>query len=64
MDNGWIKGECFMSLSKKEKKAMLNARLRNMKRKYAKLSNHAEFAEDCIDLKCEIDSLERELKSL
>lgn len=53
-----------MGLSEKEKKAMLRARLRNMKRKYAKLTRHPEFAEDCIDLKCEIDSLERDLKQL
>ena len=53
-----------MSLSNKEKKAMLKARLRNMKRKYAKIAQHSEFAEECIDLKAEIDSLEREIKAM
>ena len=50
-----------MSLSNKEKKAMLKARLRNMKRRYAKMIQHPDLAEECISLKCEIDGLEREL---
>ena len=53
-----------MALSNKEKKAMLKARLRNMKRKYAKIAQHAEFAEECIDLKADIDSLEREIEAM
>lgn len=47
----------------KERKALLNARLRNMKRKYAKIIQHSDLKEDAIELKCEIDSIERELNS-
>jgi hypothetical protein len=47
----------------KERKALLNARLRNMKRKYARIIQHAELGEQAIELKAEIDSIERELNS-
>ena len=43
---------------------MLNARLRNMKRKYAKMMKHSDLAEECIELKCDIDSLEREIQAM
>jgi hypothetical protein len=47
----------------KERKALLNARLRNMKRKYARIIQHAELGEQAIELKAEIDGIERELNS-
>jgi hypothetical protein len=47
----------------KERKALLNARLRNMKRKYAKIIQHSDLGEQAIELKAEIDSIERELNS-
>ena len=50
-----------MGLSKQEQKTLKKTRLRNLKRKYSKLINHPDCVEDCIDLKAEIDSLEREL---
>ncbi len=53
-----------MSLSNKEKKAMLKARLRNMKRKYAKITQHADLGEEAIELKADIDSLEREIQAM
>ena len=53
-----------MALSNKEKKAMLKARLRNMKRRYAKMIQHPDLAEECIELKCDVDSLEREIQAM
>ena len=53
-----------MALSNKEKKAMLKARLRNMKRKYAKMIQDPSLIEECIELKCDIDSLEREIQAM
>lgn len=53
-----------MTLSDKERKTLLKTRLRNMKRKYAKLTEHSDLAEEAIDLKCDIDSLEREIKAM
>lgn len=47
----------------KERKALLNARLRNIKRKYARIIQHAELGEEAIELKAEIDGIERELNS-
>ena len=41
----------------------LQTKLRNLKRKYAKIVRHSDLAEQAIDLKCEIDSIERELNS-
>ena len=45
-----------------ERKAFLKVRMQNLKRKYAKVIEHAEMTEEAIDLKAEIDSIERELK--
>ena len=45
-----------------QRKVFLQTKLRNLKRKYSKIKEHAEFAEDCIELKAEIDSIERELQ--
>ena len=46
-----------------QKKAYLQVRLRNLKRRYAKIKEHADLAEETIELKCEIDSIERELNN-
>ena len=53
-----------MTLPEKERKTLLKTRLRNMKRKYAKITQHADLGEEAIELKCEIDSLEREIKAM
>lgn len=45
----------------RERKTLLEARLRNLKRKYARLVEHADLGETAIELKAEIDSLEKEL---
>lgn len=46
-----------------ERKAYLQVRLRNLKRRYARVKEHADQVEDAIELKCEIDSIERELNN-
>ena len=53
-----------MSLSNKERKTLKKTRLRNLKRKYAKMMQHSDLAEECIELKCDIDSLEREIQAM
>ena len=53
-----------MALSDKERKTMLKARLRNLKRKYAKISQHADLGEEAIEIKADIDALERELSAM
>ena len=49
-------------MSTRERKAYLKARLRNLKRKYAKVQNHSDLMEQAIELKADIDAVERELK--
>jgi hypothetical protein len=44
-----------------EKTVYLQTRLRNLKRKYAKIIQHSDLAEEAIDLKADIDQIEREL---
>ena len=51
-----------MVLSKQEKKVMKQTRLRNLKRKYAKIIRHSDLTEHAIELKADIDQLEKELK--
>lgn len=45
-----------------ERKAYLQVRLRNLKRKYAKVKEVPSLAETAIELKSEIDAIERELQ--
>ena len=51
-----------MVLTDKEKKLIKQTRLHNLQRKYSKMIQHADLIEECIELKSEIDGLERELK--
>lgn len=53
-----------MVLSDKEKKTLLRTKIRNLKRKYSKMKEHPDLAEESIDLKADIDALERELSTL
>ena len=46
-----------------ERKAYMEVRLRNLKRKYAKIKQHADLVEEAIELKADIDTLEKELNS-
>ena len=57
------KSRKVMTLKVDEKKTYLKVKLRNLKRKYARIKEHADLAEDAIELKCEIDSIERELNN-
>ena len=50
-----------MALTEQEKQTLKKTRLRNLKRKYARLINHSDCVEQCIELKADIDTLEREL---
>ena len=50
-------------MNNREYRTYQSARLRNLKRKYAKMLKHADLKEECIELKCEIDSIERDLNS-
>ena len=51
-------------MNDKEKRTYLETRLRNLKREYAKVLNHSDLTETAIELKADIDSIERELYSL
>ena len=51
-------------MSDKKRKAFLKVRLRNLKRRYAKICQHADLGEDAIDIKADIDSIERELSAM
>ena len=53
-----------MVLSDKEKRVLKETRLKNLKRKYSKLIQHSDLTEEAIETKCDIDSLERELKAM
>ena len=50
-----------MVLSDKEKRVLKETRLKNLKRKYAKLIRIPEMMEEGIELKSQIDGLQREL---
>ena len=50
-------------MNERERKAFLKAKLRNLKRKYAKIVQHGDLMEETIELKADIDALERELNS-
>ena len=46
----------------KERRTLLETRLRNLKRKYSKVIQHADLGEEAIELKSQIDGIERQLK--
>ena len=50
-------------MNDRERKAYLKAKLRNLKRKYSKVIQHSDLMEETIELKADIDALERELNS-
>ena len=53
-----------MILSEKERRVLKQTRLRNLKRRYAKMKEHSDLTEETIEIKADIDALERELKQL
>ena len=50
-------------MTDKERQVFLKTKLRNLKRKYAKVRQHADLGEEAIELKSQIDGIERELNS-
>ena len=52
----------MIALNQIETKVFLKTRLRNLKRKYAKFSKHPELADECLEIKKEIDDIESQLK--
>ena len=50
-------------MTDKERQVFLKTKLRNLKRQYAKVSAHGDLTEYAIELKAEIDGIERQLKS-
>lgn len=47
-----------------ERKACLSARLRNLKRKNAKLRYHPEFTDEYLEIDKEIKSIEQQLSAM
>lgn len=54
----------MITLNNIETKVFLQTRLRNLKRKNAKLANRAEFAEEYLEIEDEIRDIENQLKCL
>ena len=50
-------------MNEKEQRVYKETKLRNLKRRYSKMFQHPDLVEDCIELKADIDALERELNS-
>lgn len=53
-----------MTLTEKEQRVLKKTKLKNLKRKYAKMQDNPNLVEECIELKAEIDGLKRELNHL
>lgn len=53
-----------MQMEQVELKCLLETRLRNLKRKNAKLSQHAECTEEYLEIEDEIRDIENQLKCL
>ena len=51
----------FQLLSERELRVLKETRLRNLKRKYAKLIQHADLTDEAIEVKNEIEVLEDKL---
>lgn len=51
-------------MNDKQLKVLKETRLRNLKRRYAKLMQHADLKEEAIQVKAEMDGLERDLQYL
>ena len=49
-------------MDERERKVFLETKLRNLKRKYAKVVQHSDLTEEVTDLKAEIDSIEKEIQ--
>lgn len=54
----------YNDLARKGKTSPMKTRLKNMKRKYAKMIQDPALAEECIEIKADIDSIEMEIKAM
>jgi len=61
---GKLKSLEVVLMDDRERKTYLETKLRNLKRKYAKVVQHSDLIEETIELKAEIDAIERDLKHL
>ena len=48
----------------KQRKTLLEARLRNLKRKYAKIVQHSSLVQEALELKHEIDEIDAQITEL
>ena len=48
-------------MNKREERVLKQTRLSNLERKFSKIIQHPDLTEYAIELKCEIDSLKKEL---
>ena len=55
--------EQVISMNAKERRVYLKAKLNNLKRKYAKLIQHSDLLSEALEIKHEIDAIEKELNS-
>ena len=51
-------------MENKERKVLLEARLRNLKRKYAKIIQHSSLVQEALELKKEIDEIDTQITKL
>jgi len=50
-------------MNDRERKVYLEAKLRNLKRKFSKLIQHSDLLQETLEIKKEIDKIENELNS-
>lgn len=48
----------------KERKVLLEVKLRNLKRKYSKLVQHSSLVQEALEIKKEIDEIESQITEL
>ena len=53
-----------MTLTRKEERVLKETRLRNLKRRFAKVTQHPDLTEEAIELKADIDHLEKEIEMM
>lgn len=51
-------------MNERERKTLLEVKLRNLKRKYAKLIQHSSLVQEALEIKCEIDEIENQITEL
>ena len=51
-------------MENKERKVLLETKLRNLRRKYAKLVQHSSLVQEALELKHEIDEIDAQITEL